>query len=373
MSSGWPEPRIGDVGTIVTGSTPSSKTDGNWGDGAAFLTPSDMPDVAYVVHTERRLSAQRTSDLASRLLPSGAVAVSCIASIGKVARITEPTVTNQQVNSLIPDRSVIDANFAFYWLRTLVPQLHQIASGSVAKIVNKTDFSNLTLPLPDMTEQRRIAGVLGALDDLIEVNRGLVRDILDVSLATYRQAVESGSTKRTVAEVANFENNKRVPLSAAQRLSMPGAFPYFGAAGQMDSVGDYLFDGTRVLVGEDGTVITSSGSPVVQFVTGKYWVNNHAHVLSGSTISTEMLRIVLLASDVSAVITGAVQPKLSMGNFKSVPVLVPIEQGVDEAIQVLAQAELALRAEISELEATRDELLPLLMSGRVRVTDEVAA
>lgn len=264
-----------------------------------------------------------------------------------------------------------DPLFVYYLLKSIDFSAFNVGSG--VPTLNRNHLSAVPVVLPPLEEQRRIAGVLGALDDLIEVNRGLVLDLQELALANYRQAVERWSVSRTVGEVARFENNKRVPLSAAQRLATPGDYPYFGAAGQMDSVGEYLFDGTRVLVGEDGTVVTSTGSPVVQFVTGRYWVNNHAHVLSGASISTELLRIALMASDVSAVITGAVQPKLSMGNLKSVTLRIPEDPAIDDAIQVLAQAELDMRTEISQLEATRDELLPLLMSGRVRVGEGVAA
>lgn len=369
MSSGWPEPRIGDVGTIVTGSTPSSKTDGNWGNGAAFLTPSDMPDVAYVVHTERRLSAQRTSDLASRLLPSGAVAVSCIASIGKVARITEPTVTNQQVNSLIPDRSVIDANFAFYWLRTLVPQLHQIASGSVAKIVNKTDFSNLTLPLPDMTEQRRIAGVLGALDDLIEVNRGLMAALDEMAAAQAGRWIQSSDLKVRLSAVADHLAGKYL---AKDKYEAGGQYVVYGSNSIMGTHSEFLHRGPLTVLARIGSFCGA-----LAFSEDCAWINNNASAIRAKRSSDAYwLHRSLLSVDMDMHRAGSGQPFVRIESLMNaeIPWLSPDElESANRALGTLERAIAALHAENSQLASTRDELLPLLMSGRVRVVEEVAA
>ena len=130
--------------------------------------------------------------------------------------------------------------------------------------------------------------------------------------------------------------------------------------------------GHHILVGEDGSVIQDDGSPVVQMVWGKYWVNNHAHVLSGVGISDGLLRQALLASNVAPLVTGAVQAKLSMGRLKTLRLRLPSDKRVSTRIDELAAAERELSEEIVALTRTRDELLPLLLSGRVRV-DGVAA
>jgi type I restriction enzyme S subunit len=129
----------------------------------------------------------------------------------------------------------------------------------------------------------------------------------------------------TVEEIAEFENHLRIPLSAEQRAERPGEYPYWGANGPFDTVGDFLFDGARVLVAEDGnTVVRPDGRGTVHWATGRYWVNNHAHVLNvKSGHDLRWLFYALSAARVRDFVSGSAQPKLSMGSFKRLPLHVP--------------------------------------------------
>lgn len=129
----------------------------------------------------------------------------------------------------------------------------------------------------------------------------------------------------SLAEVAVFENRRRIPLSAAERAQRPGPYPYWGANGPFDSIDDYLFDSPRVLVAEDGnTVVRADGRATVHWAEGRYWVNNHAHVLSvvdGNDL--RWLYYVLVGAQVRELVSGSAQPKLSMGSLKRLPLAVP--------------------------------------------------
>jgi type I restriction enzyme, S subunit len=128
-----------------------------------------------------------------------------------------------------------------------------------------------------------------------------------------------GSNKTFVGKIANFYNSKRKPVTKNAREG--GEFPYYGAAGIQDYVADYLFDGKYILVGEDGTVINDDGKPVVQIASGKFWVNNHAHVIQPvEADDTDYLFYSLKAASVDEAVTGAVQPKLSMTNLKQLEI-----------------------------------------------------
>lgn len=120
--------------------------------------------------------------------------------------------------------------------------------------------------------------------------------------------------------VVNFDR-KRKPLSGRQREKMKGIYPYYGAASIFDYINDYIFDGEYILLGEDGTVINSDGTPVLQRISGKTWVNNHAHVLRNSEIiDFDYLYYVLKNANFSGAVTGAVQPKISQANMNAVEV-----------------------------------------------------
>jgi len=132
-----------------------------------------------------------------------------------------------------------------------------------------------------------------------------------------------------------FFNNLRKPVTRSARTT--GRYPYYGAAGIQDLVSDYLFDGKYILVGEDGTVVSNGEYPVVQIAEGKFWVNNHAHVLRPlDSCDFDFLYYLLKGTKITNLVTGAVQPKLSMTNLKSLELIWPEDPKVRLAIgQVL--------------------------------------
>ena len=120
-------------------------------------------------------------------------------------------------------------------------------------------------------------------------------------------------------DVAELSDSKRKPLSAMERSNMNKVYPYYGATSIMDYVDDYLFDGIYLLMGEDGSVMTENGFPYLQYVSGKFWVNNHAHIMQGkNAFTTEMLHCLLFRKNISEFVTGAVQAKISQNNMKRI-------------------------------------------------------
>ena len=174
-----------------------------------------------------------------------------------------------------------------------------------------------------------------------------------------------------MGDVIEIHDSRRVPLNSRQRANRQGSYPYYGAAGIMDYVDDFLFDGVYVLTGEDGSVIDTDSHPLVQYIWGQFWVNNHAHVLKGRNgISEEHLYLLLKQVNILAFVTGAVQPKLSQRNLKSVPIVFP-GRSVFSAFSGLVGPlfeRVRDNTDEAELLATqRDTLLPRLVSGDVRV------
>ena len=139
----------------------------------------------------------------------------------------------------------------------------------------------------------------------------------------------------------------------------------------MDYVDNYLFDGIFLLLGEDGTVIDSEGFPILQYVEGKFWVNNHAHILTGKNgFSVEMLYLLFSLTNVKDKVTGAVQPKISQGNLNSIKTIIPdssICTKFDSIIQSLFAQIRNLKKENTSFSTIRDTLLSKLMSGEVEV------
>jgi type I restriction enzyme S subunit len=226
--------------------------------------------------------------------------------------------------------------------------------------------------LPPLFEQEAIAEVLRALDDKIAANAKLVSLIDNHMGLEYTAAVRGSASALPLHKVAEFHNRKRVPLSSREREQRRGDVPYYGASGVFGTVDTAIFDEPLVLVGEDRSVINGDGTPISQYIWGPAWVNNHAHVLTGKGISTELLFLAIRRTQVATLVTGAVQPKINMGNLKRLTLEIPAVDRRGRLEQIVKAETASKRAAIEEnrmLATTRDALLPHLMSGKLRVKD----
>ena len=125
-------------------------------------------------------------------------------------------------------------------------------------------------------------------------------------------------------EIINIEDNKRKPLSALQRKAIKGYYPYYGAQEIIDYINDYIFDGKYLLIAEDGENVRSQVKPLVKIVKGKFWLNNHAHIVTAKEgFSLEYIYYALLKYNFSAYITGTTQPKLNQLNLRNIILLCP--------------------------------------------------
>ena len=172
MSGEWEDLVLADLGRIVTGKTPLTSVESYFGGEIPFVTPSDMKGTKTITTTARFLSQEGAASVKGSKIPTGAVMVSCIGSdMGKVAIAGRDCVTNQQINSIIVD-SRFSSEFVYYSLSTRKNEIrHQAAGGSAVPILNKGDFSRMNIAMPPLVEQKRIAHILGTLDDKIELNR----------------------------------------------------------------------------------------------------------------------------------------------------------------------------------------------------------
>lgn len=187
-------------------------------------------------------------------------------------------------------------------------------------------------------------------------------------MARFESALEGGSKTVRFGDTVALEDSKRIPLNSRDREARKGPYPYYGATSVMDYVDDYLFNGVRVLLGEDGTVIDSEGRPILQYVWGKYWVNNHAHILASSgEYSLEAIYVALRRTVINHIVTGAVQMKISQRNLKSLELEMPSVKSLDY-LQNLFAFYRSTQDESAKLAFLRDALLPKLMSGEIDVS-----
>ena len=303
-----------------------------------------------------------------------------------------------------------DARYVSYFLKS--PMFLEYIRGVLGDKSAQPNASASTMtaaPLSapkDKVVQRAIAHILGMLDDKIELNRRMNETLEAMARALFKDwFVDFGPVRAKVEGRAPYlapeiwrlfpdsldsedqpagwepselgdrtevRDSKRIPLSSRERQKRQGPYPYHGAAGVMDYVDDYLFDGVHILLGEDGSVVKPNGKPFTQYVWGKFWVNNHAHVLQGKGISNEMLLCFLEQVDIAPYVTGAVQPKLNQKNLKSVP-FPPAESKIvacfGTVIEPLFEQLRVYTEQSCTLRLTRNLLLSKLISGEMHLSD----
>ena len=216
----------------------------------------------------------------------------------------------------------------------------------------------------DLAEQRKIANFMIALerrivaqqslvDNLKKYKRGVVKAIMTKQI---RFVDKNGKpypewSACTLQDAVDFLDGQRKPLESADRAKRQGKYPYYGASGIIDSIDDYIFDEPLILLGEDGANIINRSSPLCFIATGKYWVNNHAHVMrphKGQNI--RFLRELLESLDYTRYNTGTAQPKLNQEKCRTIPLSLPIYEEQCHIADFLAALEHKCAQENEELE-----------------------
>ncbi len=277
--------------------------------------------------------------------------------------------------------------YLVYYFHTRIGQHKLLANASQVGVPAlaraSTTFKMIEVEVPAVSEQAKITSILETIRNRIELNNRINENLLQQAQALYRArfidmlpfdgVMPADWHLGTVSEIIEIHDSKRIPLSSRERAALAKVYPYYGATSIMDYVDRYLFDGIYLLLGEDGTVVDSQGFPILQYVEGKFWVNNHAHILTGKNgFSVELLYLLFSMTNVQSIVTGAVQPKISQANLNKVPIVIPSEAELlsfDSLIQPYFGQIRNLRAENERLAATRDALLPKLMSGELDVSE----
>lgn len=280
---------------------------------------------------------------------------------------------------------VTDEDYLYYLVCSPIVRdiaIKSMVGSSGRQRVQTNVVKGIEIELPTLDEQRKIGSLLKSLDDKIAVNNKINENLLQQAQALYKDRFvdlkpfdgEMPPDWRlgTVSEIIELHDSKRIPLSSRERANLAKIYPYYGATSVMDYVDRYLFDGIYLLLGEDGTVVDSKGFPILQYVEGKFWVNNHAHIITGKNgFTVETLYLLFSLTNVQSIVTGAVQPKISQGNLNKVSVVIPSEaelSAFNSIVQPIFAQIRNLRAENDRLAATRDTLLPRLMSGELDVS-----
>ena len=253
----WEEKELGEVGSIITGKTPSTKEEELWNGDILFVTPTDMNESKYQHSTER--TVKKTDKM--NVLPEKSVMVTCIASIGKMSLSTKPSITNQQINSIVPYKEISDNEFLYYAILKDIDKIKASQSSSTVPIINKAEFAKINTFIPSIAEQQKIADCLSSLDELIEARKEKI-----ASLKAYKK----GLLQQLFPDKVSKSTPPPLIFNKLQKLR------FIGFEGEWEEV--KLGDVVEIIKGEQKNKLSLSN-------TGKYYVMNGGITPSGYTNS----------------------------------------------------------------------------------------
>lgn len=338
----------------------------------------------YPVYEKIRYLSEETYRTWFRAHPEpGDIIFVCKGTPGRVCLVPDPIdfCIAQDMVALRADPKIVYNKYLLAVLRSFQIQ-EQILSTSVGDVIphfKKSFFDQIMIPIPNMDIQKSIGDFYYTISEKTELNKKINDNLLWQAQALYKDRfidLKPFNGKMppdwqlgTVSEIIELHDSKRIPLSSRERANLTKIYPYYGATSVMDYVDRYLFDGIYLLLGEDGTVVDDKGFPILQYVEGKFWVNNHAHIITGKNgFTVETLYLLFSLTNVRSIVTGAVQPKISQANLNNVSVVIPSKAELstfNSIVQPIFSQIRNLRAESDRLTSTRDILLPRLMSGEI--------
>lgn len=377
--------KLCNIGQVITGKTPSTKHLEYYGGKIPFLTPSDDMDCKHSKSTRRSLTKQGASTVGRCIVPAGSISMSCIGTdLGKVVMLSTDCVTNQQINTIIPNESIVDRDYLYYSLVLLGQKLNQLSKTSTAvPIVNKTAFSNCEICLPGMDCQMAIAEVLSSIDAAIELNGQLNGYLAETIDALFKHeildAIDDSWTQASLLDIANYKNGL-----AMQKFRPEGTDPGLPVLKIKElGQGRCATDAERcrsdidesVHVYDGDLIFSWSGTLLLDFwAGGDAGLNQHLFKVTSENYSPwfyylwtnyHMRKFIALAKDRAT----------TMGHIKRTAlaeseVYIPNESRIVELEKLfgpLVKEMVSSKIESRRLEELRDTLLPKLMSGEVDV------
>lgn len=375
--------KLSEVMDLIGGGTPKTSIPEYWNGTIPWLSVKDFNnDFRYVYKTEKSITQLGLKNSSTKLLQKGDIIISARGTVGEIATIPFTMAFNQSCYGLRAKKGTVTSDYLYYLIKHNISVLKKNTHGSVFDTITRNTFDNIEVEIPSIEIQQKISSILNDYDKKIELNNAINNNLFHQAQALYKNRfidMEPFSGKMpddwhlgTFSEIIEFHDTKRVPLSNRERANLKKIFPYYGATSIMDYVDKYIFDGVYLLISEDGTVADSKGFPILQYVDGQFWVNNHAHIVTGKNgFTVEILYLLCSLTNIKSIITGAVQQKISQSSLKKVPIIIPSKSDLNEfdsIIQPIFAQIRNLRAENNRLNNILNILLPRLLSGKLDVS-----
>ena len=335
----WEQRKVSEVSEIVAGGTPSTSVSEYWEPKEVPWLSSGEVHKKYITYTDDMISKNGLANSSAKIIKKNSVLIA-LAGQGKtrgtVAINRISLSTNQSIAAMSFNDDIVP-EFVFSNLENRYDEIRAMSSGDGSRGgLNKQLVGDITIPYTIKEEQQKIGQYFSNLDHLITLHQRKYNKLLNVKKSMLEKMFpKNGSNipeirfkgftdpweQRKVFEIADRFDNLRVPVAA--NLRIPGNTPYYGANGIQDYVEGYTHDGEYILVAEDGA--SDLKNYPVNYVNGRIWVNNHAHVLQGKEkiANNKFLSYAMRLADIESVLVGGGRAKLNADIMMNLDIAIP--------------------------------------------------
>ena len=257
---------------------------------------------------------------------AGTVVIGRKGSINNPIFVDEPFWNVDTAFGLVAHREVLLPKYLFYFCVNF--DFERLNTTVTIPSLTKANLLQIEINVPDMDEQRRVVSVLDKTCQLIDLQQQELHNLDQLVKSRFIELFgdpetnPKGWTRQRLDQICENLDSRRVPITSTDRKA--GNYPYYGASGIVDYVEGYIFDEDILLISEDGANLVMRSTPIAFSVSGKVWVNNHAHVVRFETKATQKyIEICFALTDISGSITGTAQPKLNQAKLNAMMFCVP--------------------------------------------------
>ncbi|CAH2717207.1 hypothetical protein BACCIP111895_04397 [Neobacillus rhizosphaerae] len=298
------------------------------------------------------------------------------ASIGKILTGRKGAY-NVAIIKTIPDEQKITKRYLYYYLKSNIFQnfVKNVGTRAAQAGFNKQDLENLEIYLPSLVRQKQIVEILESAHFLIDSRKSQIEALSSLKRSVFFEMFGNPTINpmkwdiKLLGEIVDNENSKRVPIKDADRKKISGIYPYYGATGIVDFINDYKLNGEYLLISEDGKALESRNKPIAFLVSGKFWVNNHAHIISDNgKCDLRYLETYIDNISIKNYVTGIDQYKLNRANLDKIPVMCPprvLQEGFRNIVKHIEEQLCTLETSLIEFEKIYNSFLQRAFTGEL--------